>query len=576
MAIAKAKLDASGPIVPIKLMLIAMRKYKGAAMLQLNGAQLLRKLGDSVEAMSDLPQRYRDAAVSVCATVLKVHSEKVDHIEESCNAIAAMFNAPCADSVDAKIVLTRVMESMNVDLNRAVLQKSIAIAIRTVTLAVPSVRAYWISLNGIPLSIEAINKHPALVGYHIAIWDIFDVILKDPTTRPLILEAGCFATVLMSMRYHYAHGRLTEVCCKLCRIAADLLPDSWPHVDWKEFTALIISAVHLHNNSALLVANCMACLCKVNIQTEDYSRIQFDGGAVGHACRALNLHLNDEEVQQWGHRLLWTMSDLFDEFSEPYFATGGVAPLLNAMDIWRSDVKMLEPVTGVLRNILGCEQFPLEQKFACLKVLLANMMKALEQGDDDFVAETCGVLSVLTSVEGDVSVEASVGEGEGAMTMAVVFGMLIQVLVRCDDPRGPQSAALLAMYNIFSPKGHRIYVSNGSTAVEEGEYKRGQAGYDQSLIDEFEAQMGWDALFKTLKICIFEPGTSIVGFHLMALFMSCNHLMNLLPYADGRLDLAYVIPRGLKQQMFVEQAQVDLSQAKRTRRQPALPLPACL
>jgi len=548
---AKKKLETAGPVVAIKNILIAMRKYKGAVNMQINGCQLLFRLGQDEEAMATLPQRYRDAAVSVCATVLKVHGEKVDHIEEACNGISAMYNAKVAESVDTSIVLNRVLDAMDVDPLRAIMQKSIAIAMRKLCLETSAVCELWVQLDGIGKSLNTIERHPALVGYHIAIWDVFVVIMKSPETRMLIIEAGCFKQILMSMRYHYAHMKLTRVASRLCRIAADLLPRAWPYVDWKEFTELVICAVHLHAESAETVSNCMACLCQVNLQTEDYARIQFDGGAVQHCCKALNMHLESEQVQMWGHRMLWTMSDLFDEFAEPYFSADGPKPLLHAMELWKNDVPMLEPATGVLRNILAYEQFPMDAKFSCLKVLLSNLMYALEQKNDDYVAETCGVLSVLTSVEGN---EDSIETGPGAMSMSHVFSMLFQVLNNCDDPRGPQGAALLAIHNLFMPEGYKIYIKDGASHVDLGK------GFDTKLLDAFEASGGWAAIIKTLYISQGEAGTQIVGFQVLSLLSSSEHLMSLLPHEPTRLKLSKAMARGFKQTRYVEQAQVSLCQ----------------
>lgn len=509
----------------MKEILLAMRKFKFAANLQLNGCQLLTGIG-LCDSRDDIPQRYRDAAVSVCASVLKVHGEKLDHIEEAANAIGALFNHDVAKAVDVAVVTKRVLMAMEVDPLRSIMQKSIANCLRVMCKEFSDCKTTYLENNGIQMSLKMVERHPALVGFHCDTWNLFELLLEEPSQREMLINLGGLQDVLTSMRYHYAHKGTQLVCARICDVLSQELPASESIWDWGEVVRLGMNALELHMQQEALCVNLLSAFRNVlYCDDEKYGPVfmEADMSSVERTLNAVKMYDTDDMVQN-GYQTLWRLSNLYDEFHGPFFQLQGDQHIPTVMNRYAGDVVQLEPATGVLRNLLTCTEFPTETKYHCLGVLLNQMRSSVD--NQGYVEEVCGVLSVLSATQQGETREIGTSE----LSTADIVSLLLDVLVEIRDPKGPQAATLLALYNIIQASG----------------------GVEGAILEVLKEKRCLDVICDALRICHAAQGTQICGMQVLALICQHPEISSMMPPSEVTIPLFKKCADNIR---FVEQTQ---------------------
>lgn len=514
-----------------KEILLAMRKFKFAPNLQLNGCQLLAGIG-KCEAGPTVPQRFRDAAVSVCASVLKVHAEKVDHVEEACNAIGALYNVTCAEAVDMKVVTTRVLLSMEVDPLRSIMQKSIANCLRVMCKDTVLCQQTYLENNGIALSLKMVDRHPALVGFHCDTWNLFETLMQDDATREMLIKLGGINEVLNSMEVHYAHKGVQLVTSRIACILAHELPEADGVWDWAKVVKLGLSAVELHRDiEPLCISMCKVFQFVIYSDEDKYGPVFMheDEKAVERMLMAI-LEYEDDDLIQACYQTMWKLSDMYDSFHEPFFRLKGDQHVPVVINRFTSDLSKLEPATGVLRNLLGCPEFPKDTKYECLGVLLKELKKyAANQG---YVEEVCGVLAHLSTTEATGG--GNMDLGSDSLNDIEIVSVLIEVLIETKDPQGPQAAAFQALLNLLQ--------------TESGELEPG-------IVEVMKSMNALVVIFDTLTLCRRAQGTLIMGMDVVAKLCKHPDLVIMLPPVHVTIP---VFENCYKNVRFVNQTQSSL------------------
>merc|ERR1712166_1278714 len=190
----------------------------------------------------------------------------------------------------------------------------------------------------------------------------------------------------------------------------------------------------------------------------------------------------------------------FDSFHEPFFRLKGDQHIPHVINRYTADVQKLEPATGVLRNLLSCEEFPERTKYECLGVLLKELKKyTTNQG---YVEEVCGVLAVLSG--GGVVMDL----GADSLNDVQIVEVLLEVLVETKDPVGSQAASFLALFNMLqTPTGELL----------------------PEILEVLKEKDVMTTIIDALTLCRGSQGTQIIGMDVLAKLCKHPDLVVMLP-----------------------------------------------